>query len=172
MSSASIRTRTIVWSTGFLRDRLVIVAPVNIDNPIGGAVVPVVVRGSPDIMKEWVMSTQAGISTFSIDPVFRLSSLLNIRDAVRIGVGAVRLPISLVSYDIASGRLAKWGMLKVRISGFGRSTHRGDYRVHAFPLSSITSRTRFRTAHRMSSLHILNGRRKRITAEDRLTASR
>jgi DNA-binding transcriptional LysR family regulator len=31
------------------------------------------------------------------------------RDAVRSGVGAGRLPISLVSHDLAAGRLVHWG---------------------------------------------------------------
>jgi DNA-binding transcriptional LysR family regulator len=43
------------------------------------------------------------------EPVLRLSSLLMVRDAVRAGVGAARLPISLVSGDLASGRLVHWG---------------------------------------------------------------
>jgi DNA-binding transcriptional LysR family regulator len=32
-----------------------------------------------------------------------------VRDAVRAGVGAGRLPVSLVSRDLASGRLVHWG---------------------------------------------------------------
>lgn len=35
--------------------------------------------------------------------------MIMVRDAVRAGVGAGRLPISLVSRDIAEGRLVKWG---------------------------------------------------------------
>jgi DNA-binding transcriptional LysR family regulator len=37
-----------------------------------------------------------------------LSSLIMVRDAVRAGVGAARLPISLVSHDIADGTLQRW----------------------------------------------------------------
>ena len=32
-----------------------------------------------------------------------------VRDAVRAGVGAARLPLSLVSHDVAAGRLVHWG---------------------------------------------------------------
>lgn len=35
--------------------------------------------------------------------------MVMIRDAVRAGGGAARLPLSLVSRDIADGRLAHWG---------------------------------------------------------------
>ncbi|NLR97221.1 LysR family transcriptional regulator [Rhizobium sp. P38BS-XIX] len=96
----------------FLRDHLVIVAPTGVTPPNAGAIVPVVVRGSPDIMTEWAMMTDAGKSTFKVEPVLSLSSLLNVRDAARMGVGAARLPISLVSHDITSGRLAKWGSVQ------------------------------------------------------------
>lgn len=34
-----------------------------------------------------------------------------VRDAVRAGVGAACLPLSLVSHDLAAGRLAHWGDL-------------------------------------------------------------
>jgi DNA-binding transcriptional LysR family regulator len=32
-----------------------------------------------------------------------------VRDAVRMGAGVARLPVSLVQHDIAAGRLAHWG---------------------------------------------------------------
>jgi DNA-binding transcriptional LysR family regulator len=41
--------------------------------------------------------------------VLRLSSLIMVRDAVRAGVGAARLPVSLVSHDLAAGKLVHWG---------------------------------------------------------------
>ena len=44
-----------------------------------------------------------------IDPVLALSSLMMVRDAVRTGVGAARMPISLVSHDLADGTLLHWG---------------------------------------------------------------
>ena len=93
----------------FLRDRLVIVAPAGMDYPKDGDPVPVVVRGLAGTMKEWSMVGDGGTSTIRIEPVLGLASLLNVRDAVRMGVGAARLPISLVGHDIASGKLAKWG---------------------------------------------------------------
>ena len=37
------------------------------------------------------------------------TSLIMIRDAVRLGVGAARLPGSLVSRDLSAGRLVHWG---------------------------------------------------------------
>ena len=51
-------------------------------------------------------SRQLRITT---EPVLRLSSLVMVRDAVRGGVGAARLPVSLVSHDLAAGKLVHWG---------------------------------------------------------------
>jgi len=85
-----------------------------------------------------------GISRIAIDPVLRLSSLMMVRDAVRAGVGAGRLPVSLVSHDLAAGRLVHWGdvdgpdislwtlypsrrLLNARVSAFL------DYLKEAFP---------------------------------------
>lgn len=79
-----------------------------------------------------------------VDPVLRLSSLIMVRDAVRAGVGAARLPISLVSHDLAAGTLVHWGdiegseislwalypsrrLLSARVSAFL------DYLKDAFP---------------------------------------
>ncbi len=42
-------------------------------------------------------------------PVLRLSSLLMVRDAVLVGVGAAMLPKLLVGGDLDTGRLALWG---------------------------------------------------------------
>ena len=55
------------------------------------------------------MKTPGGRSTIRIEPVLTLSTLITIRDAVRAGVGAARLPISLVSHDLADGTLVHWG---------------------------------------------------------------
>jgi DNA-binding transcriptional LysR family regulator len=44
--------------------------------------------------------TSEGPATIGIEPVLALSSLIMVRDAVRAGVGAARLPISLVSHDL------------------------------------------------------------------------
>lgn len=38
-----------------------------------------------------------------------VSSLVKVRDAVRAGVGAARLPASLVSHDLAAAKLVDWG---------------------------------------------------------------
>ena len=48
----------------------------------------------------------------AVEPVLRLSSLIMVRDAVRAGVGAGRLPVSLVSHDLAAGTLVHWGDLE------------------------------------------------------------
>ncbi|CAG9214078.1 hypothetical protein BVI434_2870004 [Burkholderia vietnamiensis] len=39
----------------------------------------------------------------------RLSSLVMVRDTVRLGLGAACLPVSLVSGDLAAGTLVSWG---------------------------------------------------------------
>jgi len=93
----------------FLRDRLVIVAPPDTDYPRRGAIVPVVVRGSTSEMKPWVMTSDEGSASINVESVLTVSSLMNVRDAVRMGVGAAQLPISLVSRDLALGRVVKWG---------------------------------------------------------------
>ena len=91
----------------FLHDRLVVVAAPDLPRSLG-TVVPAVVRGS-DAAHNWTVGVQDGTSTIAVDPVLRLSSLIMIRDAVRAGAGAARLPLSLVSRDIAGGLLAHWG---------------------------------------------------------------
>ena len=87
----------------FLRDRLVIVAPPGLAR--GDGPVRAVVRGASDEAGVW----QAGASGVAVEPVLRLSSLIMVRDAVRAGVGIARLPYSLVSGDLAAGRLVSWG---------------------------------------------------------------
>ena len=91
----------------FLNDRLVVVAAPDLPRA-QGVVVPAVVRGR-DAGQSWAITTPEAMSTIAVDPVLRLSSLVMIRDAVRAGAGAARLPLSLVSRDIASGRLTHWG---------------------------------------------------------------
>jgi DNA-binding transcriptional LysR family regulator len=93
----------------FLRDRLVVVASPGLARPASDAVVPAVVRGDDDGAKSWNVKTAAGTARMAIDPVLSLSSLLMVRDAVRMGVGAARLPVSLVGRDLAAGTLAHWG---------------------------------------------------------------
>ncbi|WP_260599257.1 LysR family transcriptional regulator [Sphingomonas endolithica] len=126
----------------FLHDRLVVVA--NPDLPRSTEVpIRAVVRAS-DRATSWAVSTETGRSDIAVDPILRLSSLTMIRDAVRAGVGAGRLPVSLVSHDLAAGRLVHWGdvvgsdialwalypsrrLLSARVSAFL------DLLKHAFP---------------------------------------
>lgn len=92
----------------FLQDRLVVVAPPDIVLPGLGQPVPGVVRGGAG-PETWNVMTTKGPAKIRIDPVLVLSSLIMVRDAVRAGVGAARLPISLVSHDLAAGTLMHWG---------------------------------------------------------------
>jgi DNA-binding transcriptional LysR family regulator len=68
-----------------------------------------VVREASNGQTAWEVTGPAGLSHIVVDPVLRLSSLVAIRDAVRTGVGAGRLPLSLVSHDLAAGKLVHWG---------------------------------------------------------------
>jgi len=92
----------------FLRDRLVVVASPNLPRPTGGRAAPGVGRGAGE-RRAWRVKTPGGESTIQIEPVLTLSTLIMVRDAVRAGVGAGRLPISLVSHDLAAGTLVNWG---------------------------------------------------------------
>ena len=92
----------------FLRDRLVVVASPGLARPNGAQLVPAVVRAAGD-RQPWRIRTDDGIAAIPVDPVLMLSSLIMVRDAVRAGVGAARLPISLVSQDLADGTLVNWG---------------------------------------------------------------
>jgi DNA-binding transcriptional LysR family regulator len=93
----------------FLRDRLVVVASPGLIRPADNSAVPAVVRGDAEQIAAWDVTAPDGKSRIAIDPVLRLSSLTMVRDAVRAGVGAARLPISLVSHDLAAGTLVHWG---------------------------------------------------------------
>jgi DNA-binding transcriptional LysR family regulator len=92
----------------FLRDRLVVVAAPGLAPPPEGATAPAVVR-TPGDRVAWRVKSPSGSTAIAIEPVLSLSSLIMIRDAVRGGVGAARLPISLVSHDLADGTLVRWG---------------------------------------------------------------
>ncbi|MBY5544096.1 LysR family transcriptional regulator [Rhizobium leguminosarum] len=92
----------------FLRDRLVVVASPDLARPTGGRAAPGVARGAGEA-QTWQVKTSGGRSAIRIEPVLTLSTLITIRDAVRAGVGAGRLPISLVSHDLADGTLVNWG---------------------------------------------------------------
>jgi DNA-binding transcriptional LysR family regulator len=93
----------------FLRDRLVVVASPNLKRPADNLPVPAVVRGFRDQSTTWDLRTAGGKSRVTVDPILRMSSMIMLRDAVRVGAGAGRLPISLVSHDLASGELVSWG---------------------------------------------------------------
>jgi len=89
----------------FLRDRLVVVASAQLARPADGRPVPAVVRDGAGVT-EWKLKDAPPVA---VEPRLSLSSMIMVRDAVRMGAGAGRLPISLVSRDLASGRLALWG---------------------------------------------------------------
>lgn len=93
----------------FLRDRLVVVAGPDLVRPVDGSIVPAVVRGTGSETETWTLANAAGGSTLVVDPVLGLSSMIMVRDAVRTGAGVARLPVSLVSHDLAAGRLIHWG---------------------------------------------------------------
>ncbi|MET2830952.1 LysR family transcriptional regulator [Mesorhizobium shangrilense] len=92
----------------FLHDRLVVVASPELPRPAGDLPAPGVVRGGGN-PQTWNVMTSKESAKIRIEPVLVLSSLIMVRDAVRAGVGAARLPISLVSHDLADGTLLHWG---------------------------------------------------------------
>jgi DNA-binding transcriptional LysR family regulator len=93
----------------FLRDRLVVVASPALARAPDKSPVPGVVRGSAVGPAVWNTVTPTGISSIAINPVLSVTSMIMARDAVRAGIGAARLPISLVSHDLVAGRLVHWG---------------------------------------------------------------
>lgn len=128
----------------FLRDRLVVVASPNLTRPRAGFAVPAVVRGASDLTSGWEVVAPRGKSRITIDPVLHLTGIVMVRDAVRAGLGAARLPVSLVSHDLTAGKLVHWGdvdgpeiaiwtlypsrrLLSARVSAFL------DFLKHAFP---------------------------------------
>jgi DNA-binding transcriptional LysR family regulator len=92
----------------FLHDRLVVVASPELPRPAGDLPAAGVVRGGGN-PQTWNVVTSKQSAKIRIEPVLVLSSLIMVRDAVRAGVGAARLPISLVSHDLADGTLQHWG---------------------------------------------------------------
>lgn len=92
----------------FIRDRLVVVASPKLPRPTKGAAAAGVVRGAGE-PQTWRIKSQSGPSTIPIEPVLGLASLVMVRDAVRSGFGAARLPISLVAHDLNNGTLVSWG---------------------------------------------------------------
>jgi DNA-binding transcriptional LysR family regulator len=91
----------------FLHERLVVVAGPEVPRPVGVHPVRAVVRGAGE--RTWDVTGPAGRSVIHVDPVLSLASLGMVRDAVRAGIGAAVLPVSLVRRDVAAGRLAHWG---------------------------------------------------------------
>ena len=92
-----------------MRDRLVVVASPNLSRPKGDRAIATVVRGAGDLSSVWDVKVRNRETKIATNPVLFLSSLIMVRDAVRTGVGAARLPLSLVSHDVAAGRLVHWG---------------------------------------------------------------
>ncbi|SER48516.1 DNA-binding transcriptional regulator, LysR family [Faunimonas pinastri] len=97
----------------FLHDRLLVVANPALARPAGKAAVPAVVRTTGD-RQTWRVRAENSIAAIAVDPVLGLSSLIMVRDAVRAGVGAGLLPVSLVSHDLADGTLVQWGEVDAR----------------------------------------------------------
>jgi DNA-binding transcriptional LysR family regulator len=93
----------------FLRDRLVVAASPDLALPTDDSAAPAIVRGPIAQDEAWNVTTRAGKSRIAVHPMLSLSSLVMVRDAVRMGVGAAKLPISLVGKDLAAGRLVSWG---------------------------------------------------------------
>ncbi|MGJ7545577.1 LysR family transcriptional regulator [Variovorax sp. LT1R16] len=95
----------------FMRDRLVVVASPQLEPPVGKAAVPAVMRGGGfgATASSWEYTGMSGKKCITVRPVLSLASLFMVRDAVRAGVGVARLPISLVTQDLASGKLVRWG---------------------------------------------------------------
>lgn len=93
----------------FLRDRLVVVASPRLKRPKNNLAAPAVVRAAVDHAAVWDVMLSSGRSRIAVDPILHLSSLVMVRDAVRAGVGAGRLPLSLISHDLATGTLVHWG---------------------------------------------------------------
>ena len=92
----------------FMRDRLLIVANPELARPRGGEAVPAVAWGSDRGLSSWNIKSDSGTTTMAFNPVLSLASLVTVRDAVLMGVGAARLPVSLVSHDLTMGSLVHW----------------------------------------------------------------
>jgi DNA-binding transcriptional LysR family regulator len=94
-----------------LRDRQVVVASPEVPLSTGDAPAPAVIRTGSSRSNVWNASRDGTTFNIPLRPVLHLSSMIMIRDPVRTGAGAACLPISLVSQDIADGRLTLWGSL-------------------------------------------------------------
>ncbi|MCD2325374.1 LysR family transcriptional regulator [Sphingomonas sp. IC-56] len=96
----------------FLRDRLVMVAAAALEMPSDGAPLAAIVRGAAEPPSPWTGITPAGRIEIPVEPVVNLSSMIMVRDAALAGAGVARLPISLVSRDLAAGRLRSLGEIE------------------------------------------------------------
>ena len=90
-----------------LRDRLVVVAGPQLPRPPPGAPVPAVL-GLASMASAWPLASAQGTQHLPIEPVLRLGSLVMVRDAVRTGIAAAALPLSLVANDLHAGLLVHW----------------------------------------------------------------
>jgi DNA-binding transcriptional LysR family regulator len=125
----------------FLRDRLVVVAAPALPQPEAGGKTPAILFTSSAADAAWVVRRGHELVTMMPDPILRLSSLLMVRDAVRTGVGAALLPLSLLGRDLHRGRLVSWGeadMPPVELWALHTSRRLPSNRVTAF-LSYISS---------------------------------
>lgn len=96
----------------FLRDRLVVVASPQLKHPVGTATAPAVMRGGSfgAAASSWEYKGASGrAKRINVTPALCLASLFMVRDAVRAGVGVARVPVSLVTRDLAAGKLVLWG---------------------------------------------------------------
>ncbi len=91
----------------FLRDRLVVAAAPDFPHPASGGAVRAVTMRTSDGSAPWRIVGSA--LALQPEPVMRLSSMVMVRDAVRAGAGAALLPLSMVSGEVARGRLVCWG---------------------------------------------------------------
>lgn len=89
----------------FLHDRLVIVASPDLPLPPDEVPVPAVVRGPVGPPEHWTATTPSGARRIAVVPVLGLSSLLMVRDSVRLGVGVAPLPLFLAGPDLEAGTL-------------------------------------------------------------------
>jgi DNA-binding transcriptional LysR family regulator len=98
----------------FLHDRLVAAAAPTFARPAQDGPVAAVVMTMGDVAAPWRIAHEGTWRVLTPQPVMRLSSLIMVRDAVRAGAGVALLPLSMVSSDVAAGRLACWGAAEGR----------------------------------------------------------
>lgn len=97
----------------FLRDELLLVAAPSFAPPTKADKGPVLVRAvvltTAREDEDWRIVDHSGGLTLKPEPGLRLGTLTIVRDAVVAGAGAALLPRSLVTDDLATGRLVAWG---------------------------------------------------------------